>query len=139
MAAQALFAGIVYDEFDQLVETTQIGDEAFYVVNDDGFLRHIDAEVVDRQVLEVFLEQLHANQDIAVEQAMRMMGQDDLFTKAALDASIRNVSIDDILRQGIPPQAREMMAMVGFRVVINLHGEVINLDQPTLSDDDDDY
>jgi hypothetical protein len=49
------------------------------------------------------------------------------------------VSIDDILRQGIPPQAREMMAMVGFRVVVNLHGEVVNLDQPTVSDDDDEY
>ena len=28
---------------------------AYYVIDDDGFLRHIDAEEVDRQVLAIFL------------------------------------------------------------------------------------
>jgi len=133
---QALFTGIVYDEYDNLVQTSVVGGEAFYVVNDDGFMRHVPAEDIDRQLLAIFLEQLHENKEMAVEQALRMMGQDDLFTKAAIDASLRNVNADEILRQGIPQQARDMMAMVGFRVVINMHGEIVRFDQPTLSSDE---
>ncbi len=136
MAHQALFAGIVCDESENLVQTSIVGGEAFYVVDDDGFLRHIPAEDVDRQVLAIFLEQLHDNKEMAVEQALRMMGRDDLFTKAAIDASLRNVSADEIIRQGIPQQARDMMAMVGFRVVINMHGEIVRFDQPTLTTDE---
>ncbi len=136
MSYQALFTGIVYDEYDNLVQTSVVGGEAFYVVNDDGFMRHVPAEDIDRQLLAIFLEQLHENKEMAVEQALRMMGQDDLFTKAAIDASLRNVNADEILRQGIPQQARDMMAMVGFRVVINMHGEIVRFDQPTLSSDE---
>ena len=136
MSHQALFHGVVYDELDNPVETTQIGDEAFYVVDDNGFRRHIEAEAVDRQVLSLFLNQLHENKDVAVDQALRMMGKDDLFTKAAIDASIRNVSPDQIMAQGIPQQARDMMAMVGFRIVIDVHGNVVRVDQPTVPDDE---
>ena len=132
MGQQALFTGLVYDEDENLVETAVVGEETFYVVDDNGFLRHIEAEEVDRQVLQVFVEQLHENKDMAIEQALRMMGQDDLLTKAALDAQMRNVSVDQILQQGIPEQAREMMGMVGFRVVINVHGELVRFDQPAV-------
>jgi hypothetical protein len=45
------------------------------------------------------------------------------------------VDIDQIIAQGIPLQAREMMGMLGFRVVINLHGELVRLDQPTVPDE----
>lgn len=136
MSHQALFHGVIYDEFDNPVQFALVGEDAFYVVDDNGFRRHIEAETVDRQVLNLFLNQLHENKDIAVDQALRMMGKDDLFTKAAVDASIRNVSPDQILAQGIPQQARDMMAMVGFRIVINLHGDVVRVDQPAVSDDE---
>lgn len=135
MAAKALFTGLIYDEYEKPVETTVIGDESFYVVDDDGFMRHVESEQVDRQVLEFFLTQLEDNKDLAVTQAMKMMGQEDLFTKAALDAQMENIDVDEILRQGIPEQARNMMGMVGFRVIINLHGEVIRLDQPAIPDE----
>ncbi|MDX1613431.1 MAG: hypothetical protein R3300_03920 [Candidatus Promineifilaceae bacterium] len=130
MTRQALFRGLVYDEFERPVATTQVGSEAFYVVDDNGFLRHIDAEEVDRQVLSIFLTQLEENKDLAVEQALRMMGKDDIFTKAALDASMRNIDMDQIIAQGIPEQARNFLGMLGFRILINLHGEVVGLDQP---------
>ena len=51
MAHQALFAGLVYDENDNPVEVSRVGDEPTYVVNDAGFLRHIPSEYVDLQVL----------------------------------------------------------------------------------------
>ena len=37
MNGEPLFSGLVFDENDQLVETTTIGDEPCYVVDDDGF------------------------------------------------------------------------------------------------------
>lgn len=136
MARQALFEGLVYDEWDNPTTVTIIGEEAFYVVNDDGFLRHIESEKVDRQVLEFFLEQLEDNKDLAIGQAMNMMGKDDIFTKAALDAQMRSIDADQIIEQGIPEQARNVMGMVGFRIIIDVHGAVQRIDQPALPDDE---
>jgi hypothetical protein len=137
MAQQALFSGLVYDMRELPVEITFIGNEAHYVVDDNGFKRHIDAEQVDRQVLSIFLEQIHEHKDLAVEQALKFIGRDDLFTKAAVDASMRNIDMDQIIKQGIPEQARNMMGMLGFRIIINHHGEVIKLAQPVMPDEHD--
>jgi hypothetical protein len=135
MARQAMFSGLIYDEYDNPLATTFVGGEAQYVLDDNGFHRHIDAESIDRQVLAVFLEQLEQNKDIAVEQAMEMMGQDDLLTKAALDASLRNIDADQIIAQGVPAQARDMLAMFGFRIIVNIHGEIVRMDQPAAPED----
>lgn len=134
MATQAIFEGLVYDEDENLVAVSYVGSDAHYVVDDDGFHRHVLAESVDRQVLSVFIEQLQANKEMAVTQALQMMGQDDLFAKAALDHSIENISMEHILQQGIPMQARDMMGMMGLRIIINIHGELISLDQPMAPD-----
>lgn len=136
MANKALFKDLIYDEDGNRVETAVVGHDMFYVVDDAGFKRHIDADKVDRQVLSVFLQQLEENKDIAVEQALRLMGKDDLFTKAAVDAQISNIDMDQIIAQGIPAQARDMMGMMGFRITINFHGEVIDIAQPTIPDDE---
>ena len=58
MARQAMFDGLIVDEFENPVAMAVIGGEAQYVVDDDGFHRHIDAEYVDRQILVFFIEQL---------------------------------------------------------------------------------
>ena len=50
MPRQPIFAGLVIDENDQLVETAYIGEEPCYVVNDAGFHRLIPSEQVDRHV-----------------------------------------------------------------------------------------
>ncbi len=130
MSQQAMFKGLVYDEYENLLETSVIGGEAQYIVDDDGFLRHVDAESVDRRILDFFLEQLDQNKELAVEQALEMLGQDDLLTKAAIDASLRNIDADQILAQGIPAQARDMLGMFGLRVYVNVHGEVVRIEQP---------
>ena len=137
MSRRALFEGLVYDEVGRAVGTAVVGDEANYIIDDDGFMRHISAEDVDRQVLAIFLEQLDQNRDMAVEQTLKFMGKDDLMTKAAIEASLKNVDMDQIIAQGIPEQARNMLGMMGFRVLINFHGEVIGLEQPQGFDDDD--
>ncbi len=51
MSKKALFAGLVVDENDRVADTATVGDEAFYVVDDAGFKRHIPAAQIDRQVL----------------------------------------------------------------------------------------
>lgn len=135
MANRALFNGLVFDENGNPVSTGYVGTESQYIVDDDGFMRHIDSEKVDRQILKIFIEQLQNNKGLAVDQAMSFMGKDDLFTKAALDSSIEQVDMDMILQQGIPPQAQQMMGMMGFKVIIDLHGNVVGMDAPTAPDE----
>jgi hypothetical protein len=134
MSNKALFAGLVMDENGSPLETTYLGDEAQYVLDDNGFLRHIDAEVIDRQVLQALQDQILANKDAVEQGLMKMMGSEDIFTKAAIDKSIQNM--DQVLTQGIPDDARQMLGMMGFRVVVNYHGEVLRIDQPGVADDE---
>ena len=136
MANKAIFPGLVYDEQDNLVENGFIGTESCYIIDDDGFKRHVPSEQIDRKILGIFLEQIHSHRDIAVQQALKMMGTDDLLSKAALDASIDNVNVDQILEQGVPEQARDMMGMMGFRIVVNYRGEVVGFNQPSVTDDE---
>ena len=135
MANRALFNGLIFDENNNPVSTGYVGTEAQYIVDDDGFMRHIDSEKVDRQILKIFIEQLQNNKGLAVDQAMSFMGKDDLFTKAALDSSIEQVDMDMILQQGIPPQAQQMMGMMGFKVIIDVHGNLVGMDAPTAPDE----
>jgi hypothetical protein len=135
MSNKALFAGLVMDENGNSLETTYLGDEAQYVLDDHGFRRHIDAEVIDRQVLQALQDQILANKDAVEQGLMKMMGSEDIFTKAAIDKSIQNM--DQVLQQGIPDDARQMLGMMGFRVVVNYHGEVVRIDQPGVADDSD--
>jgi hypothetical protein len=133
MSNKALFAGLVIDENGLPLEVVITGDEAQYVLDDNGFRRHIDAETVDRQVLAHLQEQIEANKEAVEQGIMQMMGSEDLFTKAAIDKSIKDM--DQVLKQGIPDEARQMLGMMGFRVVVNYHGEVLRIDQPGVVDD----
>jgi hypothetical protein len=125
----ALFSGLVYDEQGQLVETVFIGAEPHYVVLEGDFKRHIPAETVDRQVIEIIQQQALANQELVSEQIMSMLKQDDLFTKAMIDSSLKNM--EQLMEQGLPDDARMMLGMMGFKIVINVHGELVNLDMPS--------
>ena len=125
---QALFSGLVYDEDGELAETAFIGPEPHYVVRDGDFKRHVPAEFVDRQVIEVIQQQAEANKELVSEQIMTMLNQDDLFTKAMIDSSISR--LDQVVGQGLPDDARMMLGMMGFKIVINVHGELVNLDMP---------
>lgn len=124
----AMFAGLIDDEAGRPVDVAYVGGEATYVVDDDGFHRHVPARDVDRQVLLYLREQMEPFRDVAVQEMMRMLGRDDLFTKAAIDASIKN--IDQALDNPLPEDMRAWLGMLGFRVVVNVHGEVVQIDLP---------
>ena len=128
MARSALFAGLVQDEEGNPVDVAMVGDEPYYVVEEYGFRRHVEAEPVDRTVIEMLRDQFLAHREIATEAMLEMLGRDDLFTKAMIDASIKNM--DQVLNQGLPDDARTWLGMLGFRVVIDTHGEVVRLDMP---------
>jgi len=138
MPRHALFAGLVVDENGRPAETAYVGEAPCYVVDDAGFRRHILAEKVDLQVLEMMRQQISGNENLLSEQAAKMLGTEDIFSKALIQNQLKNLDqqFENILKTGIPEEGRAYMGMVGFRVVINLHGDVVRLDQPSAPDDD---
>ncbi len=132
MAPVALFAGLVIDEQDNVVRIGHVGGEAFYVVDDDGFDRHIPAEVVDRQVLKVMKEQILDQRELVVEGMLQYLGQDDLFTKATVESSIDQMDehLEELQRTGLPEEARSWLGLMGFRIIVDVHGEIVDLQMP---------
>jgi len=136
----AIFEGLVHDEYGNPVETGWIGSEPCYIVDDDGFKRHIPAEDVDRQVWRFMQEQIEGKEDLLSEQAAEMLGQDDIFTMAAIQNQLKNMDAqyDQLAQVGIPEDSRMYMGMIGFRITISIHGEVLGIEQPGSIDDSGD-
>lgn len=139
MSKRALFEGLVVDENGNPVTTALVGGEAQYVVWDAGFKFHVDAETIDRQVLRLLGEQIAEHKGLVAEGVMKMLGQDDLFTKAAIDYSLNHMdqSFDQVIANGLPESARTYLGMLGFRIVINYHGELVRIEQPGVVSDED--
>ncbi len=137
MARAAVFEGLVVNEADDAVAVKHIGQEAYYVVDDDGFLRHIPSEEVDREVLGVLQESVLANREAVVGGILEYLGQSDLFTKAAIEASLGKMGeqMQQLLDNGLPEDARQWLGLMGFRVVIDLHGDVLAVEMPGTIDE----
>ena len=139
MTKKILFEGLIYDENGNPVETAFVGNEPCYVVDDAGFRRHIPSEQVDRQVLAMMQEMITGHEDLLSEQAAKMLGQDDIFTRAMIETQLKNMEkqIERIFEIGIPEESLTYMGMTGFRITINIHGEVTDLHQPGMTDPND--
>ena len=139
MPTKPLFAGLIIDENDNPVEIAYVGDEPCYVIDDAGFRRHIPSIDVDRQIIDSMLDQVKGNEDLFTEQTSRMLGQDDIFTRAIIQNQLKNLDkqVEKLFETGIPEAGRSYMGMMGFRVIINHHGEVVRIDQPGMIIDDD--
>ncbi len=135
---KALFEGLVIDEDGNPATVAYVGEEPCYVVNDAGFYRHIPSEQVDRQVLKLMGEQIEGNEEAISEQTAKMLGQEDIFTRAMLLNQLKQMDqqFDALLQTGIPEDARAYMGMMGFKIVINLHGEIVRVDQPSAPSDE---
>lgn len=140
MARAAVFAGLVLDENDRPVDVTYLGPDAYYVVDDDGFKRHIASEVVDRQVLMTLQENVLANRQAVVAGMLDYLGKEDLFTKAAIEISLGQMDeqMQKLLDVGLPEDARQWLGLMGFRVVIDVHGDVVDFEMPGAIDEDGD-
>ena len=132
MPRQPLFTGLVFDEFGNPAEPTLVGNEPCYVVDDAGFRRHIPSEQVDRQVLNQLAEMMKGSEEFLSEQTAKMLGQEDVFTIAAIQQQLKNMDkqFDQLLQVGLPEDMRAYLGMMGFRITINMHGEVVKVEQP---------
>ena len=139
MARKPLFEGLIVDEYDQPVRVAYVGNEPCYVVNDAGFLRHIPSEVVDRQVLQQMREAIAGHEDFISEQTAKMLGQDDIFTRAMIEKQLTQIEsqFEALMEVGLPDEVRAYMGMMGFRIVIDIHGNVIEVQQPGGIDEND--
>jgi len=133
MPRQPLFAGLVVDENGNVADTALVGGEPCYVVDDFGFRRHIPSEQVDRVVLGEIAGMMKGSEEYISEQTAKMIGQEDIFTKAMLQSQLKNIDkqFDLLIQTGLPEDTRIYLGMVGFKVVINVHGEVIRVEQPS--------
>jgi hypothetical protein len=139
MTNKAVFEGLVFDENDNVLNISYVGGEPCYVINDAGFMRHIPAQQVDTQVLNVMREQIIENKDVISEQTAKMIGQDDIFTHAIINNQLENIDdqMKHLMEQGMPESGRTYLGMLGFKIVVNYHGEVVRVDQPTAQVDEE--
>lgn len=137
MQTEPLFTGLVSDEYDRLVRTSMIGDEPCYVIDDAGFMRHIPSRPIDLEILKSFGKQIEGNEQIIAEQATKMLGQEDLFTRAIFETQLKNLDrqYELMLNTGIPEETRAYLGMMGFRVILNIHGEILRIEYPSAPPD----
>jgi len=139
MTKRSVFSGLIVDEHDNIVEVVYVGDEPCYVVDDAGFRRHIPTEQVDRKVFELMTNMIEGHEDLIGEQTAKMLGQDDIFSRAMIEAQLKDIDqqFNNLLETGIPEDVRAYMGMMGFKIRINVHGDVIEIEQPGMIDPSD--
>lgn len=127
-----LFKGLVVDEKDQVVQTGLIGTEPCYIIDDAGFKRHIPSEEIDLEILGKLGEQVKGNEEFIADQTAKMTGQDDLFSHAFIENQLKNMDkqFSKLLETGMPEDSRAYLGMMGFKVVIDIHGTIVRIDQP---------
>lgn len=137
---KAIFEGLVYDMDDSLLPVVYVGKEPTYVIDDYGFDRHVPAEDVDRQVWELMSAGIEGKEDMLSEQTAKMLGQEDIFSIAVIRNQLKNrdKQFADLQENGFPHDARMYMSMVGFKVIVNHRGEVQEIKQPTITNEDED-
>ncbi len=138
MSRQPLFTGLVFDEFDRPLEADFVGVDPTYIINDDGFRRHIPAEQIDRVVLNEMKNLIQGHEGFLSEQAAKMMGADDLFSKAMIENQLKHIDkqFDMLFEVGIPENMRVYLGMSGFKVIVNYRGEVLEVRPGGGSSDD---
>ncbi len=138
MSNQPLFTGLVIDEAGIPAEAGFIGNEPCYVINDAGFRRHVPAGQIDRAVLSQMAEMMKGSEDFLSEQTAKMLGQDDPFSKAMIEQQLKHIDqqFEALMQTGMPEEMRAYLGMMGFKVIVNYHGEVIRVEQPAAAGDE---
>jgi hypothetical protein len=68
-----------------------------------------------------------------------MLGQDDIFTHAIISQQLENIDeqMGHLMDQGLPESGRAYLGMMGFRIFVNHHGEVVRVEQPAAPGSED--
>ena len=136
---RALFGGLVFDTSDQPLVVTWVGDDPSYVLEDNGFLRHIPAEDVDRQVWDAITAGISGNEEFLSEQTAKLLGQEDIFSFAVIRQQIENSDdqFEKLRNTGLPQDMLNYLGMTGFRIVVDFHGDVVEIRQPAITSPED--
>lgn len=131
MPRKALFPGLIFDESDRPLETGWIGSEPAYVIDDAGFRRHVPSEQIDRAVLNEIKRSIAGNEDFLSREAAKLVGAEDPFSKAIIENQLKNIEkqFEVLFEVGLPEEMRLWLGMIGFKVIVNYHGEVIEVRQ----------
>jgi hypothetical protein len=126
---KSLFAGLVFDEFDHVLETGYVGEDPVYIIYDAGFKKHIPAEKIDKIVLNEIKKAIQGQENFLSEQAAKMMGTEDVFSKALIENQLKNIDkqFEPLLQSGIPDDLRAYLGMSGFKVTVDYHGDLLEL------------
>jgi len=127
---RALFADLVFNEEGQPAKVVYVGHVPHYAISEGDFLRHVEAEYVDRQIVGLMQERIMAMRDVVTEGVIHMLGQEDLFTRASIEHAIEHM--DRILEPGNVDvdELRTALWMTGFRATVDMHGDVVHLEIP---------
>lgn len=134
---QALFAGLVFNEEGEPVRVVDVGGKPHYAIPHTGFLRHVEAEYVDRQVVARLQERFLAMRELITEVVTQMLGQDDPFTRASIEHAIENMGRLLEARNLNLDELRMALWMLKFRVIVDVHGDVLRLEMPGWDTDGD--
>ena len=136
---KAIFEGMVFDTLGRRLQVAYVGDEPTYVIDDSDFERHVPAGELDRQVWNRMSEGIEGNEDFLSEQTAKLLGQDDIFSIAVIRNQFENreKQFSDLQAKGLPYDLRMYMSMAGFQVVVNHRGEVLEVKQPAVTDEDE--
>ena len=123
-----------------MVASGSIGSEPCYIIDDAGFKHHIPSEQIDLEILSKLGEQIKGNEELIADQAAKMSGQDDLFSHAIIENQFKNMDkqCQLILQTGLPEETKAYLGMMGFKVIIDIHGTIIDIIQPGRAANDDD-
>ena len=127
---EPLFADLVFNEDGERAQVVTIGGEPFYAVPEDDFLRHVEAQAIDRQIVEALQERLREMKGLVTEGVIQMLGEETLFTRASIEHAIENM--DRMLEPGAvdADELRTALWMAGFRAVVDVHGDLVRLEIP---------
>ena len=73
-----------------------------------------------------------ADKETVIRSMLQMMGKDDIFTKTALEYQIAHM--DENVDQMIPPQGRELLRSLGFKIIIDVQGNLVDIETPDITD-----
>lgn len=127
MMNNALFEGLVFDERDEPLKAGYVGDEAVYILDDDGFKKHITAQKIDRAIFSEITGLIKGHEDRLSDQAASMLGTEDVFSKALIEQQLKNIDgqFNELLKNGIPSEMRAYLGMSGFKVIVDHHGDIL--------------
>lgn len=136
MASMPQFEGLVQDVHGLPVPVKRVGAQWFYVVSEDGFDWHIEGAKIDDAVWRRMKDEFQKLKGNILPQVLAQLGQDDPFTAAAYEMAIDNMGSDNAM--SIPQEHKDMLALMGFRIVVDYHGAVLEVAMPTMEGDPDD-